>query len=131
MRTYLVVGASRGIGLGIVAELVSPDSRMSTPTYHNSLHAIQLKDTTAYVLATARVPARSTGLQELVAAYPSRVAILECDATDATSVERAASAAAALLPDGQGLDCLIHNAAISVAPLVTFEDMYVAQYSSS
>ncbi|EPS93513.1 NAD-binding protein [Fomitopsis schrenkii] len=108
MRTYLVVGASRGIGLGLVAEL--------------------LKDPTTHVLATARVLSRSNGLQELATTYPSRLAILECDATDAVSVERAASDAAALLPNDQGLDCLIHNAGISQAPFFDFEHIDIATF---
>ncbi|EPS96350.1 short-chain dehydrogenase [Fomitopsis schrenkii] len=108
MRTYLVVGASRGIGLGLVAEL--------------------LKDGTTHVFATARVANSSTGLQELVATYSSRLTILECDATDAASVERAASDAAALLPDGQGLDCLIHNAAISQSFFTPFEQIDTATF---
>ncbi|KAH9840678.1 uncharacterized protein C8Q71DRAFT_740754 [Rhodofomes roseus] len=106
MRTYLVVGASRGIGLALVAEL--------------------LKDPTTFVFATARAPNRAPGLHALAS---PRLSILELDVTDGTSVERAASAAAALLPAGSGLDCLIHNAAISLhEPVTPFEQVDLAVF---
>ncbi|KAH9840681.1 uncharacterized protein C8Q71DRAFT_740761 [Rhodofomes roseus] len=105
MRTYLVVGASRGIGLALVVEL--------------------LKDPTILVLATARAPNRAPGLQALSS---SRLSILELDVTDATSVERAASAAAALLPAGSGLDCLIYNAAVLLQEVTPFEQVDLAVF---
>ncbi|KZT67524.1 NAD(P)-binding protein [Daedalea quercina L-15889] len=109
MHTYLVVGASRGIGLGFVEEL--------------------LKDPDNHVLATARAPARSPGLQALTASYPSsRLSILELDITDTTSVSLAASRAAASLGDGVGLDCLIHNAVLNLQVLTPFEDVDLAAF---
>ncbi|TFY58299.1 hypothetical protein EVJ58_g6497 [Rhodofomes roseus] len=105
MRAYLVVGASRGIGLALVVEL--------------------LKDPTILVLATARAPNRAPGLQALSS---SRLSILELDVTDATSVERAASAAAALLPAGSGLDCLIYNAAVLLQEVTPFEQVDLAVF---
>ncbi|KAH9927579.1 uncharacterized protein B0H18DRAFT_1002574 [Fomitopsis serialis] len=109
MRTYLVVGASRGIGLALVQEL--------------------LKDPTTHVLATARSLPRSPGLYALTSSYPpTRLSILELDVADPASVERGAANAAALLSEHEGLDCLIHSAAMSLQELVPFEQVDIAAF---
>ncbi|KAH9927580.1 uncharacterized protein B0H18DRAFT_875540 [Fomitopsis serialis] len=107
MRTYLVVGASRGIGLALVQEL--------------------LEDPTTHVLATARSLSRSPGLQALTSSYPpARLSILELDVADPASVERGAANAATLLSEYEGLDCLIHNAAVLLQEFTPFEQVDIA-----
>jgi len=109
MRTYLVVGASRGIGLALVQDL--------------------LKDPTTHVLATARSLSRSPGLQALTSSYPpTRLSVLELDVADPGSVERGAAIAATLLSEHEGLDCLIHNAAMLLQEFVPFEQVDIATF---
>ncbi|EED80562.1 predicted protein [Postia placenta Mad-698-R] len=101
MPSYLITGASRGIGLAFVAELLQNASNI--------------------VVATARNPDASPGLRQLQEQYPKdRLAIVPMDVADTSSVLQAAETAAALLPNG--LDWLISNAGIALQPGVTYED---------
>ncbi|KAI0076758.1 NAD(P)-binding protein [Panus rudis PR-1116 ss-1] len=89
MPSFFITGASRGIGLGLVAEL--------------------LKDPKNSVLATARDPAGSKGLQDLVAKYPKgRLGTLTLDVNSPEQIANAAKEAAKFFPSG--LDYFIHNA---------------------
>ncbi|KAL4245025.1 short-chain dehydrogenases/reductases (SDR) family protein [Abortiporus biennis] len=103
MPSYLITGASRGIGLGLVQEL--------------------LKNPENQVLATARDPSNSKGLQELRRQYPdnSRLALITLDVGKPEEIVKAAEEATKLLPDG--LDVLINNAAILKNILETFDEI--------
>ncbi|EED81943.1 predicted protein [Postia placenta Mad-698-R] len=102
MPSYLITGASRGIGLAFVADLLQAASN--------------------FVVATARNPDASPGLRQLQEQYPKdRLAIVPMDVADTSSVRQAADTVAALLPNG--LDFLISNAGILLQPgAVSFED---------
>ncbi|CCM06151.1 uncharacterized protein FIBRA_09624 [Fibroporia radiculosa] len=105
MPSHLITGASRGIGLGLVTEL--------------------LRDPQNYVIAGARDPAGSKHLHELDAKYGSeRLAIVQLDVTDAASVTRAVPEVEALLkPQGGGLDSLINNAGTACQALCDFDEI--------
>ncbi|KAI0796860.1 hypothetical protein C8Q75DRAFT_802534 [Abortiporus biennis] len=92
MPSYLITGSSRGIGLGLVTEL--------------------LKNPENQVLATARNPDTAKGLQELREQYPhtNRLSLLTIDISKLESITKAAQEAESLLPNG--LDVLISNAGI-------------------
>jgi NAD(P)-dependent dehydrogenase (short-subunit alcohol dehydrogenase family) len=84
----------------------------------------QLAQPDNFVIATARRPEHSTGLQELGAKYSKdRLAILSLDVSSSKSVEEAADGASALLPNG--LDHLVLNAGIHPQPICTFDNMCV------
>lgn len=122
MPSFLVVGGSRGLGLGFVEELVSACCwQRSVVT--NGLG--QLKETDNFVVTTARDLARSPGLLHLTETYSKdRLAVLLLDLAQKDTITKAGTDAAALLP--HGLDFLIHNSAINLRPVGRFEDMYVA-----
>ncbi|KAI9147860.1 oxidoreductase [Paramyrothecium foliicola] len=95
---------SRGLGLGFATVL--------------------LKNPQNVVVATARNPSASEGLQQLKAAYPDgRLHLVQLDVADVASVRRAAEETALLLPSG--LDNLVSNAGPEM-PQASFEDMCVA-----
>ncbi|KAI0784574.1 putative short-chain dehydrogenase [Abortiporus biennis] len=103
MPSYLITGSSRGIGLGFVQEL--------------------LKNPENQVLATARSPDTSDGLQKLRLQYPDskRLILLSLDISKPESITKAAQAAAEFLPSG--LDVLISNAGISRNIYATFDEI--------
>jgi NAD(P)-dependent dehydrogenase (short-subunit alcohol dehydrogenase family) len=85
-----------------------------------------LKDEDNFVIATAR-DISAKGLKELAAKYPkTRLALVELDVTDVTSIKKAAEEVTTLLPNG--LDYLINNAGISPQPMTSFEDLCVPLY---
>ncbi|PCH40584.1 NAD(P)-binding protein, partial [Wolfiporia cocos MD-104 SS10] len=93
---------SRGLGLAVVAEL--------------------MKDPENAVVATARNTKQSSGLQELVAKYSSnRLKVITMDISDSASVEKAVEEVTTVLPSG--IDCLIHNGAISLQPTSSFAEI--------
>ncbi|KAJ9293158.1 hypothetical protein DTO271G3_8102 [Paecilomyces variotii] len=93
MATYLITGASRGLGYTIVSLLASqPESEIAT------------------IFAAARND-NSAQLKELTEKYPSRVKFVQLDVSDDKSVEEAARAVQREL-NGGGLDVLINNAGI-------------------
>ncbi|CCM05065.1 uncharacterized protein FIBRA_07271 [Fibroporia radiculosa] len=103
MPSYLITGASRGIGLAMVAALLEqPDT---------------------FVVAAARSPKQSKGLQELSARYKDRLALIVIDYANFASIDEAAKQAAAVLPDG--LDYLISNAGAALQSPIGFEDIDV------
>ncbi|TBU24022.1 NAD(P)-binding protein [Dichomitus squalens] len=88
MPSYLIVGASRGIGLEYVLQLAKrPD---------------------AVVIALVRNPAKSTHLNSAIAGLKN-VHVVAGDVTDYRTLELAAKQVAEIT--GGGLDYLIHNAA--------------------
>ena len=88
MRTVLVTGASRGIGL----ELVKQESEAGSK-----------------VLATCRDPEGATGLAGLAGQNPGNVFIHRMDVGSEMSVQ---TLARTLLAKGESVDCLYNNAGI-------------------
>ncbi|KAI0071431.1 putative short-chain dehydrogenases/reductase [Panus rudis PR-1116 ss-1] len=110
MPTFLITGSSRGIGLGLATKL--------------------LKDPKNTVLATARNPAESQGLQDLVSKYPKeRVITLTLDVTSPEQISSAAKEAAKLCPDG--LDYFIHNAGYWEHPFTPLEQLDIDAFQKA
>ncbi|KAK4107249.1 NAD(P)-binding protein [Canariomyces notabilis] len=93
MATYLITGASRGLGLTIASILASqPESAVAT------------------IFAAARRD-NSAQLKELREKHPGRVKFVQLDVSDDKSVEEAARSVEQEL-NGKGLDVLINNAGV-------------------
>lgn len=90
--SYLVTGASRGLGFELTAQLLA----------HASLPV---------VVAGARSPQTATALQTLASQHPGRLHIIKLDTADETSIKAAAQWVDEHL-DGR-LDVLINNAGIA------------------
>ncbi len=90
----LVVGASRGIGLALVAQLLD-EGRFGV------------------VYATHRGERPGTGLEALAAAHPERLRTLQCDVTDDAGI---ADMARRLGDDGRPLALVLHAAGILHEP---------------
>ncbi|EPS94641.1 NAD-binding protein [Fomitopsis schrenkii] len=104
--TYVVTGASRGIGLAIVEEL--------------------LKDESNYVIAAVR-DRSAQSLQDLRTKYPSgSLESVHLDLDDLASVRHAAVDADDRLRGG--LDYLIHCAGVSMQDLTPFEEVSLKLY---
>jgi len=88
MVSFLITGTSRGLGLEFVRQL--------------------LEDPANLVVATARNPEGSAGLQELKTSAGAKLVILKQDVMEFDSADAVAAEAAKHLPDG--LDVLILNA---------------------
>ena len=79
----LVQGASRGIGLEMVRQLLErPDASLAGRPAAAGGH----------VVATCRDPPSSPGLVALQRAFPHRLTVLALDVTDTASIEAAAAA---------------------------------------
>jgi NAD(P)-dependent dehydrogenase (short-subunit alcohol dehydrogenase family) len=87
--TYVITGASRGLGLEFVKQLSSTDST---------------------IFALARNPSNAKDLQELVK-QNKNIHTLRLDAADEVSIKAAAEEVSKLAPNG--IDILINNAGIS------------------
>jgi NAD(P)-dependent dehydrogenase (short-subunit alcohol dehydrogenase family) len=86
-RLALIVGANRGIGLGVTKEFLA--------------HGWD-------VIATARQPDKATALQALVASHPGRVSIPRLDMNDPAAVDGFAGTLG-----GKVLDAVLVNAGVS------------------
>ena len=85
----LVSGASRGIGLEMVRQLLErPDASMRGRPSAAGGH----------VVAACRDPSSATALAELRARYPTRLSVVRMDVTDVAAIE----AAAATVADAHG-----------------------------
>ncbi|KAK2867011.1 hypothetical protein QQF64_022672 [Cirrhinus molitorella] len=93
-HSVLITGASRGLGLQMVQQL------LDTP------------DRPQKIIATARNPAAAKELQELAKTHPN-VHVLSLDVTSDSSVDAAAQSVESIVGT-DGLNCLINNAAINV-----------------
>ncbi|KAI9068437.1 NAD-P-binding protein [Trametes sanguinea] len=91
--TWLVTGASRGIGLELVKQI------LATPTNK--------------VVATCRNPEGAHGLTELQDSAPGRLDVLRLDLDDFDAVRASAPQLDAILGE-TGLDYLVNNAGISL-----------------
>jgi NAD(P)-dependent dehydrogenase (short-subunit alcohol dehydrogenase family) len=81
-----------------------------------------LQDPQNFVIATARAPSASSGLQALTKQYDSsRLHILTLDVTSPSSISSAASDASSVLPNG--LDNLIANAGINHQSTASFDSL--------
>ncbi|XP_077066455.1 C-signal [Siphateles boraxobius] len=115
-HSVLITGASRGLGLQMVRQLLATPERPKK------------------IIATARNPAAAEELQELAKSNPG-VHVLPLDVTSDTSVDAAAQAVESIV-GADGLNCLINNAAINItselntvtrdAMMKTFESNSVA-----
>ncbi|KAI4723287.1 NAD(P)-binding protein [Aureobasidium sp. EXF-10727] len=94
MATYLITGASRGIGLELTKQLLElPTSQVSR------------------IFAVAR-NTENDAIKQLVREHPDRVYPVSASVDDAASVQNAVETIKATL-SGQGLDVLVNNAGIS------------------
>lgn len=92
MASFLVTGASRGFGLGLVRELVFlPATDVSK------------------VIASTR--GDFPDLDELAKSSPGRVVVVKLDVTNQESINQAATEVEAKL-EGKALDVLINNAGV-------------------
>ena len=96
----LVSGASRGIGLEMVRQLLErPDASMRGRPSAAGGH----------VVAACRDPSSATALAELRARYPTRLSVVRMDVTDVAAIE----AAAATVAEAHGrVDALVQTAAV-------------------
>lgn len=94
MASYLITGASRGLGLALVSRLAT------LPTTE-----------VGKIIATARSD-NSQKLKEIVNASLGRVEMVRLDVTDQKSALEAASEVEGKL-QGRGLDYLINNAGVA------------------
>lgn len=90
MKTVLITGANRGIGLEFVRQYLESGHR---------------------VLATCRKPRNAAALNKLLARHKGLLAIHKMDVSDEVSIEAAARAAGEEIT---GLDILINNAGIGI-----------------
>ncbi|KAH8824194.1 dehydrogenase [Flagelloscypha sp. PMI_526] len=106
MASYLVTGSSRGLGLGLVQQLVSK-SASEVP----------------HIFATAREA--GDALSNIVAAHPERVHFVALDVVDSVSVQAAVNEVATILEAKNAvLDILVNNAGIgSMSPPRNFENV--------
>ena len=95
MASYLITGASRGIGLELTTQLLSlPATQVSA----------------VFALTRAEPPAP---LQSLLRQHPNRAFHVLASVDDADSLQRAVNQVEARL--GGGLDILVNNAAVQAA----------------
>ncbi|KAF9562040.1 NAD(P)-binding protein [Agrocybe pediades] len=98
MPTWLITGASRGIGLSTIHYL--------------------LKDEANQIIATSR--SESDDLNTLALKHPQSLKVFLLDITSQQSVDEAVAKITPLLPNG--LDYLVNNAGQNPQPTTTFED---------
>ncbi|XP_023698008.1 C-signal-like isoform X1 [Paramormyrops kingsleyae] len=105
-RSVLVTGASRGLGLQLVKDLVKKSERP------------------AVIIATARDPAAAEELQRVVKEH-SGIHVVTLDVTSQASIDAAVEEVSPLV-GAEGLNCLINNAAVGGSinlKTVTAEEM--------
>lgn len=108
MATYLITGASRGIGLELTKQLLElPASQVSK------------------VFAVAR-NIESDAIKHLVKDYPDRVYLVSASIDDNASIQKAAETIKTEL-SGHGLDVLVNNAGIAGTTSGSIKDMDLDQ----
>ncbi|KAL1946099.1 hypothetical protein VTO73DRAFT_15226 [Trametes versicolor] len=93
--SWLVTGASRGIGFEIVRQLLSSPTNV--------------------VVAAARTPEKATALKDLQKTAKGTLHVIKLDVSDFESIRASAKDLLAILGDN-GLDYLINNAAVVALP---------------
>lgn len=91
MRTCLVTGANRGLGLELVRQLLARGDR---------------------VVATCRHPGRATALNRLGGEHPGRLHVLPLDVAEPKSIVELARELPLAIGDDARLDLLINNAGV-------------------
>ncbi|BCS19626.1 SDR family oxidoreductase [Aspergillus puulaauensis] len=91
MTSYLITGASRGIGLELARQLVESNAEIT-------------------IFAAAR-STTAPGFQQLLERHPTQIIHVPLDVTSEDSIKAAVSLVASKL-NGQGLDVLINNAGV-------------------
>lgn len=105
MASVLITGASRGLGLAFVKELVTrPSSEVSK------------------IIAAAR--GEAPALNKIASSSSGRVSVVKLDVTDQDSIKQAVTETESIL-GSQGLDILINNAGICQYALGGISTMYV------
>lgn len=94
-NSVLITGASRGLGLQMVKDLVKRNERPKK------------------IIATARNPAAAEELQEITRSFPG-VHLIALDVVSEQSI-RSASDEVGSIVGTEGLNCLINNAAINIS----------------
>ncbi|ORY42706.1 hypothetical protein BCR35DRAFT_273091 [Leucosporidium creatinivorum] len=100
MVSYLITGASRGLGLEYTRQLLASSAEIK-------------------IVATARTPSTATELQKIKEFNEGRLYILEMDVTNDESVKAAAATLEASGFLTNGLDILVNNAGVSSGPVST------------
>lgn len=122
MPSFFITGCSRGIALAMVEELVS--GSQSSPVLASPSTSPLLKDPNNFIIASARSPSASPGLQRLASSFPvNRLALVEFDIANPEKMAKGASEAAALLPGV--LDYLVNSAGSNLQAEATFDEMCV------
>ncbi|KAL2093647.1 hypothetical protein ACEWY4_010959 [Coilia grayii] len=94
-NSMLITGASRGLGLQMVKDLVKRNERPKK------------------IIATARNPAAANELQEITRSFPG-VHVVALDVVSQPSIHSASEEVASIVGT-EGLNCLINNAAINIS----------------
>jgi NAD(P)-dependent dehydrogenase (short-subunit alcohol dehydrogenase family) len=95
MKSILITGANRGIGLGIVKELISSSSKPEL------------------IFAGYRDADKSKELLDLAKQHANVIIPIQIDASDEQSVQKAKVEVEKKLGTNQGLNCLLNNAGVS------------------
>ncbi|XP_046681651.1 C-factor [Homalodisca vitripennis] len=94
MKSILITGCNRGLGLGLVQKLA------------------EQKNFLQHIIATCRNPLEAKKLQEVAKSNPNKVHILQLDVKDFNAHERIAKEVATIVGQ-EGLNVLYNNAGIS------------------
>ncbi|PYI16078.1 short chain oxidoreductase [Aspergillus violaceofuscus CBS 115571] len=108
MTTYLITGATRGIGLELTRQLVA---KPATEVRHIFAAARSLPSSSTTSATNQSTPQTPSDFQTLVKEHPSRITPVPLDVTDEAGVRRAAQLVEQAL-EGWGLDVLINNAGV-------------------
>ena len=108
-RRVLVVGGSRGIGLGFVEQLVCMSSSLQDDLFSITDNCQLARDSSTIVFATARNLSSSQGLQKLTLENPDRLHLFKADVTISDSIK---ALAAEIKKQTSSLDLVIYNTGV-------------------
>ena len=112
MSTYLITGASRGLGLALVLNLAA------RPTKE-----------VEFIIATART--KTPALQKTLDTYPDTVVFISLDVVEQSSIDEAVHQVQSALGVSRRLDVLINNAGVLDPVLDDISKMYVRDFAST